>query len=174
MANDLILTHEQRVARVDAVITDVLDGLALREAIKKHKLDAVRLNEILASDRDLSRRYTQAMEVRADIMADEIVFIADTEDDAQKARNRIEARKWLAAKFKPKTYGERLDINVAQSISIDTALSEARSRLRPMRDPATIDAQVVREESTPYIVQAPDNQSVPAPELNTAVPDIFE
>jgi len=54
--------------------------------------------------------YARAREDQADWHADEIVAIADTETDAAKARNRIDARKWKAAKLKPKVYGDRVNV----------------------------------------------------------------
>jgi hypothetical protein len=51
--------------------------------------------------------YTRAREERADLVADEIITIADTEPDPNKARVMIDARKWWAARVNPKKYGGR-------------------------------------------------------------------
>lgn len=53
--------------------------------------------------------YARAREERAEWLADELVYIADTETDSAKARNRIDARKWAAAKLNPKRYADRTD-----------------------------------------------------------------
>lgn len=53
-------------------------------------------------------KYARAREEQADAFADEIAFIADTEEDANKARVRIDARKWVAARMQPRKYGERV------------------------------------------------------------------
>lgn len=63
-----------------------------------------------SKDADFQEQYARAREDQADWHADEIVSIADTEPDAAKARNRIDARKWKAGKLKPKTYGDRLNV----------------------------------------------------------------
>ena len=52
-------------------------------------------------------------EKRADLIADEIVTIADTDPAPNKARVRIDARKWWAAKVNPKKYGERITAAVS-------------------------------------------------------------
>lgn len=57
---------------------------------------------------DFAKAYARARETRADMMAEDILEISDTEKDAAKARNRIEARKWYAAKLNPKRYGEKV------------------------------------------------------------------
>lgn len=54
--------------------------------------------------------YTRAREAQADVFADEITAIADEceakTDEVSKARLRVDARKWVAAKLKPKKYGD--------------------------------------------------------------------
>jgi hypothetical protein len=55
-------------------------------------------------------KYTRAKSEQADTLADEILSIADEEPDANRARVRIDARKWVAAKLKPKSYGEKLEL----------------------------------------------------------------
>lgn len=72
---------------------------------------------------EFAEQYTRAREEQAETLADEIVALADEEpvqvvDDKGIARvdsgwvqwqkNRVEARKWVAAKLKPKKYGERV------------------------------------------------------------------
>lgn len=56
--------------------------------------------------------YARAREERADMVADEVIAIADTEPDPAKARVRIDARKWWAAKVNPKKYADKGEVNV--------------------------------------------------------------
>jgi hypothetical protein len=72
-------------------------------------LEAVRL--WLRTKEDFLAQYMRAREEQADHYADEIIDIADTEEDPNIARVRIDARKWVAAKLKPKRYGDKLDID---------------------------------------------------------------
>lgn len=84
----------------------------------------------LAEDAAFAEQYARAREAQADYYADEIVAIADeppnlvpTTDDKgevvevaldgaaiQRQRLRIDARKWVASKLKPKKYGEKVDV----------------------------------------------------------------
>lgn len=87
----------------------------------------------LASDTDLSEQYARAKEAQAEHMAEEMLDIADNAqndwmerldkdeqgigwqlngDHVQRSRLRIEARKWLMGKLKPKKYGEKLDVDL--------------------------------------------------------------
>src|SRR5260370_31620335 len=56
---------------------------------------------------------TRAREERGDVLAREILEIADApcadQVAVQRARNRIDTRKWLAAKLAPRKYGDRVE-----------------------------------------------------------------
>ena len=53
-------------------------------------------------------KYMCARDEQAEFYADEITEIADTCEDPAKARVQIDARKWIAAKLKPKKFGEKV------------------------------------------------------------------
>ena len=74
-------------------------------------------------------QYTRAKEMQADYMAEEMIEIADdgsndymtiTKGDKEyevenkevtsRSKLRVETRKWIASKLKPKKYGEKLDL----------------------------------------------------------------
>ena len=69
---------------------------------------------------EFATMYTRAREMRANMVADDTIEIADTEPDPQKARVRIDARKWWAGKTSPKKYGDKIQ----QEISTDNSLEE--------------------------------------------------
>lgn len=77
--------------------------------------------EWLADSPDFSTRYARARELQADAHADEITALSDEEPPQVVAeggasrvdagwvtwqKNRIDARKWVASKLKPKKYGD--------------------------------------------------------------------
>jgi len=66
-----------------------------------------RVHEWIDKHEEFARQYNRAREDQADHYADEIIEIADNEPDSNRARERVDARKWVAAKLKPKRYGER-------------------------------------------------------------------
>lgn len=69
----------------------------------------------LAANETFRDQYVRAREVQADVLADEIIDIADGkraeyesgEADVQRDRLAMDARKWVAAKLKPKVYGDK-------------------------------------------------------------------
>lgn len=73
----------------------------------------------LAESPEFSERYAHAREQQADLYADEIIKIADdctpTHEEIAKARVRIDARKWKAARLAPKKYGEKSELDMKSS-----------------------------------------------------------
>lgn len=77
-------------------------------------------------DEDKAKRYARACEVRADTIFEEILEISDESnadvyiddqgnlqkdgDVIQRARLRVDARKWVLSKMAPKKYGDKLDV----------------------------------------------------------------
>ncbi|QMP18238.1 clamp-loader subunit [Ralstonia phage RpY1] len=171
------LTISERRSRVEAVISRVLEGVPIREAIKGNFNSVGALYECISGERELSVRFTRAMEIRAELLVDEMTAIADSDDDPQRVRNRVDVRKWIASKLLPKKYGERIDLNVTQTIDIGEALREARSRIvRPIADQSdVVDAQVVDLQDV-YPIEPRDEESrtVDAtPPADDPTPDIF-
>lgn len=118
---------------------------------------------------DLQTIYLRAQQAAADSDVDEIKDIADNDPDSQRARNRIDARKWIASKRNPAIYGDRIDLNVNQVIDIGTALAEARKRaMLPVSDqPKLIEVQTLQITST-NSHSASDIKSVVLPEKRDA------
>lgn len=65
----------------------------------------------LLKHKEFSDMYARAKEDSADVDADDIKEIADDlTEDPQSRRVRIDARKWIASKLKPKKYGDKLEL----------------------------------------------------------------
>lgn len=78
----------------------------------------------LAANESFRDQYARAREAQADFLADEIIAISDDgyrdyvkDDDGRevvdhdhiaRARLRVDSRKWIASKLKPKKYGDRM------------------------------------------------------------------
>jgi len=87
--------------------------------------------------KDFLHMYARAKEEQADFLAEEIIEIADdgtndymtiTKGDASynvedkevtnRSKLRVESRKWIASKLKPKKYGDKVDLTHAGEISV--------------------------------------------------------
>lgn len=80
---------------------------------------------------DFVLRFERARQEGLEHLADELITIADDNLDVQRSRLKSDNYKWLLSKRKPAVYGDKIDINVNQTIDIGSALKEARSRALP-------------------------------------------
>jgi hypothetical protein len=73
----------------------------------------------LAANEGFRERYACAREAQADVLADEIIDIADgkvgeyeegAKPDVMRDKLAVDARKWVAAKLRPTKYGDKLDL----------------------------------------------------------------
>lgn len=75
----------------------------------------------LARYPDFRDNYTRAQDDRASALAEEILEIADdtTAEDVQRAKLRVDTRKWLMSKMAPKRYGDKQEVeHTGQIITI--------------------------------------------------------
>lgn len=86
----------------------------------------------IAENEILRQKYASAREEQADFLADQILKLADDKSGdtqagefgevgnaaaIQRSRLQVEARKWIAAKLKPKKYGDKVEVD--QTISVN-------------------------------------------------------
>lgn len=101
----------------DRVCLEIAEGKSLRSICEADDMPSAETIRVwLLDDAQFSAQYARAREEQADYYADEIIEIADTEDDPNKARVRIDARKWKASKMQPKKYGDKIDLNHSGTI----------------------------------------------------------
>jgi len=124
----------------------------LQTLCKNHNSSASAFYDLLDKNKELTDTYVRARERQADFLADEIIEIADdgTNDTltlkaangeeydkentewVNRSKLRVEARKWTAAKLRPKKYGDKLDLtsdgeklqNTPTSISVEIVASK--------------------------------------------------
>ena len=97
--------------KADAICELIVQGKSLRQISAAEGMPAVStICKWLVDFPEFSEQYARAKEEQAEILADEIVSIADNAEDAQKARLQVDARKWVASKLKPKKYGDRTQL----------------------------------------------------------------
>ena len=103
----------RRIAHGESLVTICKDDwLPSRETIHKR----------IRNDAEFADKYARSKEDQADYIFDEILAIADDRSNdwietengpklnaehVQRSRLRIDARKWMAGKLRPKVYGEK-------------------------------------------------------------------
>lgn len=124
------------------ICTRISCGESLRQICKDpHMPSQSAIYYWLFQNKQFAEKYAQARDEQADTLADEIHAISDEEprevvDDKGIARvdsgwvtwqkNRVDARKWVASKLKPKKYGDRTtvagDAENPLAVSVDTTI----------------------------------------------------
>ena len=151
------------------IIEQLYTTKSLKQALGNDATKSRYFYEFLAQNPDIDRLYGRAQQARAEILADEIIEIADTEDDANRARVRVDSRKWYASKMQPHKYGDRLDLNITETVSVAAALSEARKRMTIDLGPQSqLQSQIVDETNQPGSSDAEKSRDVGKPD------DIFD
>ena len=101
-----------------------------------------------------------ARELSADQLADDAVHIADTEKDAQRARIMADVRKWIAGCRAPRKYGQRMDLNVTNTVDFRAAHLAGMQRVLTGRDQVTDLVAERAGETVTYVPRPTDSQSV--------------
>jgi hypothetical protein len=102
-----------------------------------------------------------------DELAEKTLGYADEYVDVQRARLQSENVRWLLSKVKPETYGDRLDLNVAERPDLNAALIAARARALPGRYLSTQSDNEVFDP--PKEVQSPPTGSQPVVALQPGI-----
>ena len=80
----------------------------------------------LAANEAFADSYARAKVDRLEVMADEIVDIADSGGDPQANRLRVDVRKWLLSKLAARTYGDKIDLAHSGGFSVSLNGSDAK------------------------------------------------
>lgn len=102
----------------DYICAELADGKSLRAICREHEdLNTGKVMRWLVANKEFQEQYARARELQADALFDETLDIADQYDTAKdiltpdlinRAKLRIDTRKWIAGKLRPKKYGEKI------------------------------------------------------------------
>ena len=127
MSRPIKWTVEKKEIAVKEILLEIMKGRSLTAILKTEERgnlpSKVTFFEWLKEDEELTNQYARATEVRADIIFDDILAIADentndtsinengievvNNDVIQRSRLRIDARKWVLSKLNPKKFGDK-------------------------------------------------------------------
>lgn len=123
-------SQEDKDRIFNEICTLIENGMAVRNALKQDGMpDSKTFYDWMDKDNSKLQQYARACELRADMMAEDMLEIADdgtndymtiTKGDTEynvedrevtsRSKLRVEARKWLLSKMNPKKYGDKTDI----------------------------------------------------------------
>lgn len=112
--------HKEKLC--DAVIEGMQGGLSCFKACQSAGVNHSTFMRWVSDDTALANRYARAREELIELMAQDLLEIADapvgstdsgsTDGGAvQKQKLQIDTRKWLLSKLAPKKYGEKLEVS---------------------------------------------------------------
>ena len=125
-----IWVGEKKKKAFKEIIQRISEGKSLRSVIrdaKKGSLPAIStFLGWVGEDENMQKQYARAMEIRSEILFDEILDISDEAnadvsiapdgkikvngESVQRSKLRVDARKWALAKMNPKKYGDKVDV----------------------------------------------------------------
>jgi len=126
---------------VSAILERLADGESLRAICADDGMPSKSsVFKWLSQNKEFADQYARAREVQADVLFDEILEIADNglndtyqdengnvrtdQDVIARSRLRVDSRKWMAGKLRPKVYGDKLALGGADDLPpIDYSLT---------------------------------------------------
>ncbi len=130
----------------DEIIEWISQGKTLSDYCRKEGAPCRALVYVwMGKDKDFYGRFARAREVGTDAIAEETLEIVDAPPErimnesgtgsrvdpgyVAYTKARVEQRMKLLAKWNPKGYGDRLDVDLSVSVALDTAILAARKRV---------------------------------------------
>ena len=127
---------------VTAICAEIASGRSLRSICEADEFpDASTVYRWLTWNAEFREQYARAREDQADALFDEILEISDDgrndwmerhgRDDAgwvangehvQRSRLRVDSRKWMAARLKPKKYGDSTNITADGKLTVEIVM----------------------------------------------------
>jgi len=133
-------TEKQKTKLVNTICKEVAGGRSLRSVLRDENMPSnPTFSKWMKDSKQRLLQYTCAREDRADFIFEQILDISDSQegdmitledgrevvnhDVIQRARLRVDSRKWMLGKMQPAKYGERLDVQSSDgSMSPNTGL----------------------------------------------------
>lgn len=129
----------------DEICERLSDGESLRAICRDdHMPSKAAVFRWLYVNQTFRDQYARAKEEQADSLADDILDIADdgrndtyVDDEGnkkvdfdviQRSRLRVDARKWIASKLKPKVYGDRIQQEISGTLAVEQMSDEELDR----------------------------------------------
>lgn len=100
----------------DKICAQITVGISLATICKEEGMpDPATVYRWMRVHESFRKNYEQAKSDQADYFVEEMMIIPDTEVDVQRARLKVDTRKWAASKFKPKKYGDSTQLRHADA-----------------------------------------------------------
>lgn len=95
----------------DEICSQIADGKSMRTICAANEMPSMTtVFKWLRTKDDFAQQYARAKQEQADALFEDVLNIADAAQmsDHQVARLKIDTRKWMAGKLRPKVYGDKI------------------------------------------------------------------
>jgi hypothetical protein len=130
------LKQTVRLETATEICRRVAEGESMRAIIKDKGMPSnSTFLRWAADDPEISRMYTQALQMRAALYADELVDLADRAGTMTEAHQiqalklMVNTRQWIASRLLPRVYGERTMLEHTGEVKLDEKQINARLAL---------------------------------------------
>ena len=117
---------------INAICDAIAKGESLRTICSWYGMPSrITVHNWLKEDEEFQIKYSDAHDMQADFYAEQIIDIADdsindyrvdekrglvlNQEHVQRSKLRIDARKWVASKLKPKKYGDKVQTDITSN-----------------------------------------------------------
>jgi len=136
----------------DQIIDGIISGLSLKKICEPEDMPHVSaVYRWMWHDPRFENIYSRALETKAHALVEEMVSIADESDQdwdetekgprfnpehVQRSRLRVDTRRWIASKYRPKQYGDNLQLTgkdgkdlVPETVTVFALPSNGRDKI---------------------------------------------
>jgi hypothetical protein len=138
-------SQQQKDEIINQICIEIESGKSLRSVLKNEGMPNTQaFYDWIDSDVEKSKQYVRACEARADSIFEDILDIADdssndiqfidngdfeiektNQENIQRSRLRVDARKWMLGKMNPKKYGDKIQNEHSGEINIQPIFPDA-------------------------------------------------
>lgn len=132
------------MSEIEEILVKIGNGEAISAICREYGITPYHYQKYLKSDSLFQSKLETAQQISAECKVDELIALADgieSAADAAIARVKSENIKWLATKQYREKYGEKMEVNVHQTLDLSKVLAAASARVAPIlhQEKQTID-----------------------------------
>ena len=134
---------------LEQILHDMASGCSLRSACASVGCSHVAFLRRVRTDKELEKKYVEAMEIRADGIFDELLEISDdgrndymevldkhgelkgyreNREFTGRSKLRVSTRQWMLSMLSPQKYGAKQTVDLNANVNVEGALAEGRLR----------------------------------------------
>lgn len=152
LRDSIALKHIEYEIAFECVLDRIIAKMSFENAVKEdHRgIDHVDFLKWILRHPQRKERYYEALEIRAELVSEELIGIADGQDsieDIERSKLRIKTRKDQMAIWNRKRFNDVKQLEVSGGISITAALEDARARSNLLPHRPTFDTLNSVEEA---------------------------